>query len=548
MGEAVGGLIAGSDFRSAALSAAGGGLPSTSARAPTCRDYFCPNDGSCIKRPIQAHAMAPWVKMSFPPISAGGIRGNPINPNSAPEITVGNNSNAPNNHAAIKSFIYGASDGNGAEVEIYDEEGGEFDLFVSKVVKVLTDGNDYSCTVEWGWAFTDCDGSPGIIKSSPHHFLILAVDISYSAGGIKFKLELQDLMEPLFETRSEDIVEKLTIKEAIKKIFQLSTPKINKVLFKKFTPAAGGHSPCNALADAEGRSGGISGLDVEKMTDFKFKGALETEKPEKWECKGLTPLGAIREWLKDKMTENDKGTIIFWDSTKSEPTLVILEDPLPKCWSDLDKEQCERSIGTYIVNGGNNSPVLSFDPQIKFNFAAAAKAGAGVDSETAEGKKTPGNPCPEGFGTPTRGDTPPGSGDTTFVQMSENFNQVYGPGNLQLAMRGLVANERANKTYENIEAELRIQGDPTLDNPFTIKVKTISIIVINPFHLRNAGGNTVIRGAFGDCPEWLIGPPCNQILSNKNWFIKGVSHEVKEGSFTTTLKLYLPAPGQTIKA
>jgi hypothetical protein len=278
------------------------------------------------------------------------------------------------------------------------------------------------------------------------------------------------------------------------------------------------------------------------MQDFKFKGALEEGTSDAWGCRNQTPLGAVREWLKDKMTENDKGTIIFWDSTSPTPRLVIFEDPLPKCWSDLATEQCQRSIGTYIVNGGKDSPVLSFDPQIKFNFAAAARAGAGADSETTEARRTPGSPCPESTGTSRgTGATPPGTGDTTFVQMSENFNQIYGPGSLRLALRGVVANERANKTYENIEAELRIQGDPTLDNPFTIKVKTVSIIVINPFHLRATGSNS-------SCPEWLIGPPCNQILSNKNWFIKGVSHEIKEGSFTTTLKLYLPAPGQTVVA
>lgn len=508
----------------------------------TCADYVC----SCIKRPIAAHALAPWVKISFPPIQAfGGF----INIASAPDLTVGNQSNAPNNHAVIKSFQYGASDGNGAEVEVYDEEGGQFDLFVSKVVKVLNDGNDYGCTIQWGWAMADCNGVQKVCPSSPHYFLILSVDINYSAGGILFKLELQDLMEPLFETRSEDNFTGVTLKTAIKQLFQRSTPRVNEVLFKKYTPSAAGSGPCNALesigdgAQSGGSCTGVGGItNIASMQDFKFKGALEEGTSDAWGCRNQTPLGAVREWLKDKMTENDKGTIIFWDSTSPTPRLVIFEDPLPKCWSDLATEQCQRSIGTYIVNGGKDSPVLSFDPQIKFNFAAAARAGAGADSETTEARRTPGSPCPESTGTSRgTGATPPGTGDTTFVQMSENFNQIYGPGSLRLALRGVVANERANKTYENIEAELRIQGDPTLDNPFTIKVKTVSIIVINPFHLRATGSNS-------SCPEWLIGPPCNQILSNKNWFIKGVSHEIKEGSFTTTLKLYLPAPGQTVVA
>ena len=36
----------------------------------------------------------------------------------------------------------------------------------------------------------------------------------------------------------------------------------------------------------------------------------------------------------------------------------------------------------------------------------------------------------------------------------------------------------------------------------------------------------------------------DNILSNKNWMIMGVNHQIKEGSYTTTLKLFLAVPGQ----
>lgn len=532
-----------------------------------CTDYFCVSGSKsdindrCIKRPIQAEGLAPFVRMLFPPMpglannngQASGVAGTQtittIDPAGKPDLTVGNNSNPPNNHAAIKSFSYGASDGNGAEVEVFDEEGGEFDLFVNKMVKVLADGNDFGCSIEWGWALVDCQGNKSVIKSSRHYFLILSVDIQFASGGVKFKLELQDLMEPLFETRENDVFEGVTLKKAIETLFtEKATPKIDSVIFKRMTPGAGGQSPCNNLTGNNDMGNQSNSVNLNDLEDLEFKNPLENSTDANWECKNQTPLAAVREWLKDKMTSNDKGTIIFWNSSSAKSQLVILEDPLPKCWKDLDKEQCSRSIGTYIVNGGADSPVLSFDPQIKFNFAAAARAGAGVDNQSADGARSqPASPCPENNGDDKgRGPTPVGSGDTTFIQMNEGFNQIYGPGNLRLAMRGVAANERANKTYENIEADLRIQGDPSLDNPYVIKVKTVSIVVVNPFHLRNSGGNQIKSGNFlSDCPEWLVGPPCNQILSNKNWFIKGVSHEIKEGSFTTTLKLYLPAPGQT---
>lgn len=535
----------------------------------TCADYFCPTNGSCIKRPIQSVGLAPFVRMSFPalPVAEGEngklvtVLGNEplqtIDTIPRPDLTVGNNSNLPNNHAVIKSFQYGSSDGEGAEVEIFDEEGGEFDLFVNKLVKVLSDGMNYGCQIEWGWVITDCndigidirakDGKVArrrVIKSSPHHFLIMSVDMTCQASGMSFKLSLLDLMEPLFDTRENDVFEGVTLKEAIRQLFtEKANPALDSVEFIRYMPSAGGQIPCNNLVDSNDMGNQTELVGAENTEEFFFHGALEASTAEKWECKNQTPLAAVQEWLKNTMTDREKGTIIFWNSVAEKPQLIIMEDPLPKCWDELDEEECSRSIGTYIVNGGKDSPVISFDPQIKFNFAAAAHAGAGVDDQTAEGKAEIGQPCEEGGGKQgKKGAAKPGDGDTTFIQMSEPFNQIYGPGNLKLALRGVAAQSRANKLYENIEAELKIQGDPSLDNPSTLKIKTVSIIFVNPFHLRSLG----LQGpGFKGCPEWLVGPPCNQILSNKNWFIKGVSHEIKEGSYTTTIKLYLPAPGQT---
>ena len=121
-----------------------------------------------------------------------------------------------------------------------------------------------------------------------------------------------------------------------------------------------------------------------------------------------------------------------------------------------------------------------------------------------------------------------------MVQVTEDMNRLLGNKDAPRdALRSQAANERANKNYESVEAEMRIQGNPALDNIYDLITKTVSIIVINPFHLAN-GGNGI---------DWLIPAPCNDILSNKNWRVKGVSHEVREGTYTTTLKLFLVSPG-----
>jgi hypothetical protein len=88
-----------------------------------------------------------------------------------------------------------------------------------------------------------------------------------------------------------------------------------------------------------------------------------------------------------------------------------------------------------------------------------------------------------------------------------------------------------------ITADLRILGDPRAQFVYMDRWmgQSVSIVAINPFHIAG-GGN-------GGCGDWLAKPMCNQILSNKSWKVHAVNHSIKEGSYTTTLKLFLEAPG-----
>jgi len=511
--------------------------------------------GCGIKKPIDSEGLAPYVKICFPPIpgeeDGGSFEVGTDSPDDLideaprPPLSVGNDSNPDYNFAVIKSFQYGASDGNGAEVEIVDEEGGSFNLFVKKLVKVLPNANNYGVMVRWGWIKSKCAGTKCTLSSSPHYFLILNINISYEKGLISFKLELLDMMTPLFETRASDAFGEdgggagLPVQEAIRELFKKTTPAIKSVSFISAETAANtfGCPPNNCLLGPGGCL--FQNLDAPctfeaNADDIEFVNA-HGEAP--WEAKGMNPLEAVRSWLNTEITKKNKGVIIFWDSTCPKSQLIIMEDPLPDCWKDVDGLPFSRNIGTYIVNGGAESPVLSFSPQIKFTFATAANAGGGQDSESAEEvRPEPADrTCPENEGR----DDPPGSGSNTFITIPRHFIERHGD-NPKLAARAIAANEKANKMYENIEAELTIQGDPSLDDPFVIKTKTVAIWVINPIHLLQ--WNT----SAGACPIWtyLTGPPCNGILSNNNWFIKGVAHDIKEGSYTTTLKLYLPAPCQ----
>jgi hypothetical protein len=87
-----------------------------------------------------------------------------------------------------------------------------------------------------------------------------------------------------------------------------------------------------------------------------------------------------------------------------------------------------------------------------------------------------------------------------------------------------------------IEAELRLVGDPSMAD-HSIYAKFVSIIVINPYYITNSQGSC----------DWLAKPVCHRTFTNKKWMIKGVNHSIREGSYVTTLKVFLEAPNADIE-
>jgi hypothetical protein len=459
-----------------------------------------------ISRPIDDDVVTPYVKLTF--VDADNNY-----------ITVGNkSSSAPNHTAIIKSFKYAGSDGLGCSVEIYDEEGGDFKYFVNRIVKSPeTIKPLYKAVVQWGWITTGCDGDQDSAttfgrQSRCHVCSIDSIDIKPTNHGITFDLEMIDDVSHTFEHRDKEIYE-MKLKEAIKALFASVTPPITDIQF---------------LRRVKGST---------DMKEFKFLGDVET-KVCKFNADNLSPLAAARKWISSYQTDRNKGIIVFYDNTikncseakTASPRLIFLEDPLPNCNDAVDSE-CSSNIGTYIVNGGKFSPVISFDPKIKFNFSFAAQAATAVSSDTAGAKEGAGLPCPpDKGGTKTKG-TGTATSATTPEHTVRNFGKKDAAAKV---LDGQKASEKANSTYELIEAELTIQGNPQLDNFFELIGKSVSVIYVNPHRLSQNGDGTV---------DWLVEAPINSILSHKKWMINGCGHEIKEGSYTTTLSLYLTSPG-----
>jgi hypothetical protein len=146
-----------------------------------------------------------------------------------------------------------------------------------------------------------------------------------------------------------------------------------------------------------------------------------------------------------------------------------------------------------------------------------------------------------------RDDKCPGEvGITTTNQVTQNAKDQYGRDAAAETIRASKAQQRADShysIYQPISAELRIVGNPKLDKILLLIGSTVGIAVVNPFNVTSSTLGCEWRVSGG---EALAQSSCNAVLSNKRWVVKGVAHDIREGSFITSLNVYLPAPGQEL--
>jgi hypothetical protein len=457
-----------------------------------------------IISPVDGQSLAPWVRVQFASVN-GHL------------VTVGNQSSpGVGNTAVIKGFQYGMSQkgGTGCTIEIFDEQGSSFERFMDRLNKNVEKDPQgvYTMVIQWGWTGAECGSGPGpgsLPVSAKNYFTIQNITAAYENGKIKFTIQGLDDMQRIFESRNEEVKgndkQKLPLKEAIRRLFQNNKPPVNSVRFLRVT------------------EGGTQEWGF-KASEGGFEGPQSV-----WEGDQQNALATARKWLAPFTTDRNKGVVAAWNSADNPPELIFWEDTLPGCNEGV--QPCPRSIGTYIVNGGKCSSVISFNPSVQWNPQYVGKAGGNTGGPgSAGGAKMDGFQDCKTFGTGTQTSLPP----------SRYAWDVHGPENMtEKSKEAAAAHERAGMTYHSITAEMRVQGDPTLSRPVEIVGKTVAIVVINPYHLVAAGGSDL---------AWLADPECNSVFSNKGWLIEGVSHDIREGSYVTTIKVALSAPGVEINA
>lgn len=476
-------------------------------------NFLCGYNKNDAVKPIDSEVIAPYAVVKFE-----NVRNKTF-------LTVGNESNphasgSSSHTAVIKSFQYGTSNGHKAKIEIIDQEGGQFATFVNRIWKTVDRASkDYVMYIQWGWVTGECGGRHGIIKSPWITVLPLNLEVEFGDGVIKYTVTATDLMQVVFHTRQAEVFgtedAKIPLKEAIRRLAQSKEPKFD-VIFPKANYAS-----CESQGGQTAEWG---------FAEFGCEGPLNT-----WSFDGQNKLNTILKWLGDYKSSSGKGFTVIWDNSKEKPTLAIIEDPEPRTINGRTEAPSEKLIiGTYIINGGNDSPVINFTPKLNWVGGLANMAGATGGTGSAFSGETKKK-------TKAVGVQNQDAGIAQYIPISNQAVNAYGASRaLERVEDAQNVNALANQTqlpsfFAPIEAELRLQGDPRTRFVLAINAmyKYISLVVINPFYIAGTKG----------CGDWLAQPSCNSTLTNKFWLITGVDHSIREGSYTTTMQLKLIAPG-----
>ncbi len=466
--------------------------------------------------PEEGHTLSPWVTVRF---TKGGST-----------ITVGNLSSPKNgNNAVIKSFDFGRSDGFTCKIVIQDQQGSSLIQFMEDMLKdsrcAKPDG--LRMQVQFGWIKAGCD-APLPSASSPCFCMFPeSIETNFQGGKFTYEITGRDLIYAMLEQSGDEIYGKddnpkpLTV--AIKEMMtdEKLKPTVSNVKFCRF--------------------------EGDECSTPKFKNGGEEGPKGKWPMGNRSKIDAAREWLKNHMSDRDKGWKVSYNGDCDDKGEIIFwEDVKPNCNEGKDWESS--CLGFYIVNGGKSSPVVEFNPRIKWDFARLTSQGGaagGAKPLLNKDGKTKGR-----FDCDTlKRESAPSAGKTVSVTADETSQNIERE---EAEDRTAESNDKAMKAekifHDNIEADLVIIGDPNMINPsLAAWAFNVSIAFINPFHLigkiSTVQQDISVDNEIG-CGEWLAKPWCNEVLSNKAWIVKSISHSIQEGRYTTTLGLFLTTPGE----
>lgn len=265
----------------------------------------------------------------------------------------------------------------------------------------------------------------------------------------------------------------------------------------------------------------------------------------------LPPLDAIRKNMDTFVTTSNKGVYMMFPTGANDDALYLVEADSTFCIQRRGSMAfCGLGpfLGTYVVNGGDYSPVIRFSPRINLvgipNKAIGGQAGGGSNIKAVQVKDL----CNPFDGNEANQDknakTAPGQDIAMGGAVANDAWDRDAPKNLPRvqAQAGVAAIAAENyskpETAGAITATMTIQGDPRFLWSLNIKGGAIKIIFINPFAVFTQGPTPI-----GLQTDWLANPKINSMISDGFYTVTGCDHTISDGSWITELKLtQIPSP------
>ena len=252
-------------------------------------------------------------------------------------------------------------------------------------------------------------------------------------------------------------------------------------------------------------------------------------------------------------TVSEKGWWFAYDNgVCGFPSILLVEDRDANICIDEEGIQSNSSLITYIVNGGDCSPVIKFNPS--FNSVPIENSvdkGKGGHNNIGVGAVSPSalnqkpiqiSDCVKVDGTVQKNTNPNNNNSATGLLASpiappELLNST--PPSLipQRSVDGIYAQAKAEAKDGNamnlfapVKATLEIHGDPFWANTFNfLKNCFIRIIFINTY--------CIINKANGEGCEFLQEPKCNDRFTGI-YKVGSAKHSINAGSYVTSLELF----------
>lgn len=374
--------------------------------------------------------------------------------------------------------------------------------------------------------------------------LMQSVNVSSDGGVYKVSIKFVDGFGKTEESRLDNIIfsEKLkgALKGAIDKFAKFNckdktdsgTTSVSFVRIPQNTNEA--IVPWKFMPDQGGETGVFNVFNPNRLSLFQY----------------------YRELLNRFQTDRKKGVNFAYDNgSEGKPSILMIEDRKPNfCIGEQGTNY--NNIPTYIVGGGDCSPVIKFNTQF---ISTPLSRVSPEDNKTPELKAGIGGGNPSGTGQgqvqifscvrkkdPKTGQQ--GSPNITSTSFSNgpNVNVVGSPAAMndtppskitEKNIETLQANLIASADLDNlpivgpIKADLEIHGDPYWANTVNwLKTPYIKIIFIDPYCVKITKNE---NGVF----ESLAGSACNKELS-QIYQVKSCRSTINSGSYTTTLELY----------